>query len=491
MVATSLFSAAPVAAGAGRNADWPAYLFGPAHTSFNANATAIGPADVAALEQTLIWTPPEGVLDASPTVYHGRVYIGTTAGTLFAMDEDGSNIVSRALDTAKYCGATRGIVSTAAVAVPPGSMRGVLYVAGARKLYALDPDTLEDVHAPVLIGDPPLARQGAFYVWSSPAVAGGRIYLGITSANVKDSLGQCALLSRGSVEVFRQSDLHPLAIHWTAPATARPSGQCQTDCPGQGGDVWSSVGATKDGSAFVAVGNEDDRTEDGTTPPGESASVIRLDGATLARGPKDRYRPPGVLGGDNDFGASPTLFTAPVDGKATRLVASCNKNGVLYAMRQADLRAGPVWQRRVGNARPEGPPNSLNDHCQASVVADTANDRLYIGANSITIGGRDFLGSVQALNPSTGKFLWRRGLPSGPILGTPSLDGAGVLAAATWDNHPSGARNFLFLLDAATGKLLRKIATPGNSRTFPQPVFADDALFLATEEAGLYAFRSP
>src|SRR5437867_8263221 len=65
--------------------NWPSYLFGPRHSSMNQLATAITPANASGV--TAAWPSPfipsghsgraRPFLYGSPTVYNGRVYIGT------------------------------------------------------------------------------------------------------------------------------------------------------------------------------------------------------------------------------------------------------------------------------------------------------------------------------------------------------------------------------------------------------------------------------
>jgi hypothetical protein len=71
-------------------------------------------------------------------------------------------------------------------------------------------------------------------------------------------------------------------------------------------------------------------------------------------------------------------------------------------------------------------------------------------------------------------------------MGTPSLDGAGVLAAGTYSCGSSG-NSGAYLINASTGTILTRLPT-GTSRVFGQLVFAQDNLFVATETDGLYDF---
>jgi outer membrane protein assembly factor BamB len=92
---------------------------------------------------------------------------------------------------------------------------------------------------------------------------------------------------------------------------------------------------------------------------------------------------------------------------------------------------------------------------------------------------------VGRASPGTGAFAWRTPLPCA-VMGTPSLDGAGVLAAGTY-RCPAGQKPGAYLIDASTGAILTSLPV-GSGRVFAQPVFAQGTLFVATESNGLYDF---
>ena len=108
--------------------------------------------------------------------------------------------------------------------------------------------------------------------------------------------------------------------------------------------------------------------------------------------------------------------------------------------------------------------------------------RLFIGGNA-TIGGGAF-GTLVRVDPATGAVIWERGL-GGNILGSPSLNGANVIAAATYDTT-AGVNNGTYLLDARDGTVLRFITV--GEKEFAQPVFAGSYLLLGTLWGGLNAY---
>lgn len=66
------------------------------------------------------------------------------------------------------------------------------------------------------------------------------------------------------------------------------------------------------------------------------------------------------------------------------------------------------------------------------------------------------------------------------MVGSPTLDGGGVLAVPTFTD--SG----LFLIQASTGSILRNLPT---GPEFGQPVFADNMLLAPTKKFGIWAYK--
>ena len=90
------------------------------------------------------------------------------------------------------------------------------------------------------------------------------------------------------------------------------------------------------------------------------------------------------------------------------------------------------------------------------------------------------------VDPATGAVIWQTGV-TGSIIGTPGMDGSGVIAAATYGSTTS--QNGLFLIDAATGQILKTISYSA-AQTFGQPVFADRYLLVASRGNGLRAYTT-
>ncbi len=446
--------------------DWREYLHGPQHSSVSL-ATAFTPSNAGSVRQVWHWQPPVITgrpaprLDASPTVAAGRVYIGAVSGGFYALSEaTGKVLWSRQLDTEpRVTCPARGITSTAAVVPDPVTGTSTVYVSGARYTYALNAVTGAVVWK-TEIGPPSLASPDAYYNWSSPTVAGGHIYVGLSS-------GCDDPLIRGGLVELDQHTGQVLHTWHTV-----PSGSV-------GGSIWSSAAATVSGSdVWVSTGNECDPTIN-TCPSGNqvghSLSIVHLSSSlTLLQA----WQAPGTAGHghDWDFGSSPTLFGS---GTPPPGVGACNKNGRYYALAANPLGSTPLWADTIG-----APAASLSS-CLASAVWNGPAGALYVGGDATTIGATSYGGSVRQVSPATGSYLWQTGLPCA-VMGTPSLDSADVLAAGTYTctapNTPGA-----YLINAATGAILTTLPV-ASSRVFGQPVFAQGTLFVATDTKGLYNF---
>jgi outer membrane protein assembly factor BamB len=441
--------------------NWSAFLFGPAHGSTNAAATAITPANAAGVSVVWKWRPDPATMPgqsgnglyASPTVVNGRIYIGANTGVMYALDENtGAVVWQRFLGFVPTltCGA-RGLLSTATVATDPVNGRRMVYVYSPDGyLYALTASTGDVVWKSVVAIPSTVAND--YFAWSSPTVFGGHVYVGFA--------GYCGEPPvRGGAKVFDQTTGALQATFWSVPDD-------QT-----GGGAWSSLAVDAGtGSVFMTSAN---------STIGNHAWITRLDGQTLAL--QDSWVVPHTeTTPDSDFGASPVLFRGTVDGTPMPLVGACNKNGIFYAWQRQNLAVGPVWRFREGNPDADG-----TSQCNAAAVWDGSH--LFVaGGSATTVDGVDYPGAIRSLDPSTGVPVWETGLP-GHVLGTPTLDGSGVLAVASW-NSTEDSRDGVaesWLVDASNGRILATL--PTRSSAFAQPVFADQYLFVATTRSGLYA----
>jgi outer membrane protein assembly factor BamB len=429
-------------------------------------ATAFTLANAASATRVWHWQPPEvhgkpaPVLDASPTVVAGRVFIGAQSGMFYALKEStGAVLWSRQLGirpSIKKC-KPRGITSTATVLPDPVSGQLTVYVSGAHYLYALNPASGAMVWRTRIgraVPDPE-----AYYNWSSPTVVAGHIYVGVAA-------GGCSFI-RGGVAELDQHTGKLLHTWYSVPAGSI------------GASVWSTPAVSPTGSdVWVSTGDECD-PKINVCPAGDKMGHA-LSIVHLSRSLKflQAWQAPGTAGHDWDFGSSPALFGGTGVGPD---VGACNKDGVYYALGANPLNSSPLWTLRVGVPASQTAVN----WCVSSSVWDAATGTMYIGANATTIRGVSYGGSIGEVNPATGSYVWHTGLPCA-VEGTPSLDSAGVLGVGTY-TCPGSLHPGAYLVDASTGAVLKSLPVRP-SMVFGQLVFADGTLFVATETSGLYDF---
>jgi outer membrane protein assembly factor BamB len=434
--AASSHPARAAAQGTAPATDWPGYLDGPLHTSYSPAQTTITPADAMRLVNRWHDAPGQTYL-ASPTVADGAVFIGSNAGWFYQL-----NISTGAVEHKAFLGYrpqngcnAHGIVATATVAVDPLDHQDTVYVAGADGyLYAFSAANLALKWKSVIAI--PSRTVTNYYAWASPAVANGAIYVGVSSDCTHPFI-------RGGVISYDQATGQKIAEFSTV-----PKGHL-------GASVWSSIAVGPGGYVYATTGNSP-----GSDPElASSDSILKLAPDTLKL--LSAWQVPAAQA--LDFGGSPVIFGP--------YVGACNKNGIFYALRQQTMRL--AWERRVGAT--EEPVAE----CLAAPVYD--GRYLYLAGPKATISGKRFRGSIQKRLASNGSLVWQTGLPEG-VVGSPTMDGGGVVAVGTYDDGPTP--NATYLVDAATGKILRNLVSGWD---FGQSVFADGCLFTANTN-GVYAW---
>lgn len=442
IAAGATVTATSVTASAVTTSDWPAYLGGQAHSSYNATQTTVTPANAATLvrkwqfagDRPTVAGQPAATFISSPVVADGAVFIGTNAGWFYKLDETTGAVLAKVFIGYRprlTCSAA-GFAATATVAADPSDGQDTVYVAAPNGyLYAFRAANLGVRWRSAIAY--PSATVSDFYDWSSPTVANGKIYVGVSS--------ECDNpLVRGGVVGFDQATGHRFALFSTV-----SNGTL-------GGSVWSSVAVDTDGYVYATTGNP----QDGASQLHYSESIVKLDGATLK--PVASFTvPEAERTADGDFGGSPTIFGPDV--------GACNKNGRYYALNRSTMQL--VWEQRMGAASKSSTPAQ----CSSAAVYD--GKYLYFAGPAATIKGVAYRGTIRRINPVTGNFLWQTGLPNG-VIGPASMDGGGVIAVGTYDN--SATPNATYLVNAANGAMLRTLV-PGAD--FAQTAFADGWLFAA------------
>lgn len=425
--------------------DWPAYLGGAWHWSYNSADKAITSALVPHLVNKWHFGAGQDFL-ASPTVADGAVYIGSPSGWFYKLNEATGAVEARAFIGVQAGGGDCkpwGVIDTATAATDPGDGELTVYVGGPDGyLYAFNAANLALRWKSVVAL--PMPGGHTYFDWSSPTVSHGRIYIGVASYCGEP-------LIQGGVISYDQATGEQLGEYYSVPAGHT------------GGSVWSSVAVGPGGYVYASTGNGP------TSDPelGYSESIVRLTPTTLGYSGSFQV-PPDEVTYDGDFGASPLLF-GPYLG-------ACDKNGIFYMLNRSTMTV--AWQVRIGASSYAVP----HANCLATPVYNRRD--LFFAGPEVIIHGTVYRGSVQARNPATGALIWETGLPNG-VTGSPTMNGAGVIAVGTYDFTNNW--NYTYLINAATGKIIRRLVA---GRDFAQSVFADGWLFTANSN-GVYAWGLP
>lgn len=380
-----------------------------------------------------------------PAAVAGVVYWGSWDGWAHATRADGRELwdhfLGRTIDRACDPQAV-GVASSPAVAtvVIGGRATPVVYIGGGNaQVYALNAAT------GAVLWTRRMGPSPSTFIWSSPIVVNGSVYIGVSS------FGDCPLV-RGQL-----AKLNAVTGALQADLFTVPSG-----CVG--GGIWNTpVYDASDNSIYVATGN--------ANCLGYSEAIVKARASDLHV--LSSWTPSAAeRAGDNDFGASPTLFTRGTQP----LVGAVNKNGIFYTLDRRNLAAGPVWKQRIafGGDCPQ---------CGNADIATAAWDgaKLYVasGATSMLDGLR-CAGSVRALNPADGSVIWQHCFQNGPVLGRVNLLG-GLIAVE--EGH------YVIVLTAANGATRDLVYNPHGGQFWGTPTLAPGVVYAGSLDGYLYSFR--
>ena len=431
----------------GTSSDWTTYLQGTDRTAFGTD-DVITPTSAPNLHlawQTSDAGPSHGVF-SQPVVSNGLVYWGSFDGYERATNTSGALVWQTFLGTTSPPACTdpseAGVASTPTITtdVPVDGATSVLYVGGGdSKVYALNAATGAVLWSYNVGGNPNT------FLWDSPAVFGNSVYIGIAS------FGDCPLVQGQFIQLNRVTG----ALQNTFDIV--PNG-----CTG--GGVWGSPSVdAAAGTIYFDTGTPGDC-------PGTlgGPSLIELRASDLS-----------VVGtwtvpvaqqlGDPDFGSTPTLFTGVIGGQSVPLVGIINKNGLFYTLKRDALSSGPVWttQIAIGGGNPT---TGMGDIASAAFDGKT----LYVGGDKTSTCS----GTLNALNPSTGAFLWQHCFTDGGfVMGGVTVSSGGVVAV--------GEGSHIAVLSASTGASL--FTYTGVGPFWGPPSIADGVLYEGDMAGNLYA----
>lgn len=427
--------------------DWPNYLLG--NGNFNPHETAITRASAPSLQ--LLWSyHANGSISAQPVEVGGRLYLGAWDGLERALDLNGHQLWATNLGTTEdndCYPSEAGVAGTATVLSMfiRGKQMQVLFVGGGDgNFYALNAANGQVIWH-TLLGEPPAA-----FIWSSPVVYKGSVYIGLSS------FGDCPLIQG---ELFR--------LDAATGAVQNVFATVPDGCIG--GSIWGSpVIDTRAGTIYFATGNADDASCPAGEPFAPALVELRLPDLSLLdywRVPESQW----IL--DSDFGSTPTLFSATMHGKVQQMVGVVNKNGLYYAFIRGQLGNGPVWSDQI----------AVSDGSMSPSAWD--GSLLYIAGTNTTIDGQNCPGSLRAVDPASGKYIWERCLQDNRVLG-PVTAIPGVVVV--------GEGRTIAVLDAASGKSLSGYHdTRADSAFWSAATIAHGVLYVGNMDGMLYAFGLP
>lgn len=424
--------------------DWPTYQYSSARSGFDSSDTILNPSSASHLK--LYWTDTvSGSISAQPVVANSIIYWGSwNGGEEHATDLNNNSIWTSKLGTTtdNNCyPAHVGVSSTATVATI--NEQSMVFVGGGdANFYALNAATGS------ILWKTKLGSSPSHFLWSSPALFNGNIYEGVSS------FGDCPLVQGKMVQLDAATG-----------AITHIFDIVPTGCTG-GGVTGSPTIDAAAGTLYFATGNPGYCG----SPEKYAPAIVELNASDLSLVGVWQV-PTSQQTTDSDFISTPTLFT----GKGgTPMVGVANKNGIFYAFTRDALDNGPVWQDQIakGGDCPQ---------CGDGSISPAAWDgsTLYAAGGKTTIRGKVCKGSLSAINPGNGAFLWQRCFNDGPVL-APVAGVPGVLVV--------GQGPYVVVLAAASGTTLYRFEdTNSGSLFYGGASIANGVIYIGNMDGNLFA----
>ena len=408
--------------------------------------SGLDPADVPRLK--LKWAfgfPGASATFGQPTVFGGRLYVGSEDGTVYSLDAKTGCIYW-----------TFKAPTTVKTAISPGYGGRVAYFGDvAGDVYAIDTATGKLIWK-VHVDTHPAAR-----ITGSPVFFNGRLYVPVSSGEegaAIDPKYPCCTF-RGSVVALDARTGKQVWKAYTIPEPAHPTGQRNS----AGTPLWGPSGAAvwspptideKKHAIYVATGNS---YSDPASAYTDAVIAFRMsDGKMLwhrqltpddrwniACVAPDRINCPQNPGHDFDFGSPPMLRILP-DGRRALIIGQ--KSGVVYAL-NPDQKGQIIWETRIGKGGPLG-------GIQWGGAAE--GNTVFFPLSDWEVDNPNTGGGMFALQASDGQKMWYA--PPAPpacakLFGCSAAQSApptavpGVIFSGSEDGH-------LRAYDAATGKVI-------------------------------------
>jgi outer membrane protein assembly factor BamB len=439
-------------------ADWPGALFNPQNSSYNDLETTLTPTNVNQLALAADFTVDTGTpftdtISTSIISVDGVLYFGSWNGYEYAVNAQTYQVLWKqflGIDTppaSQNCApASVGVASN------PTIVNGILYTGGGDgNMYALD-----TTNGGAIIWQTQVATPPNEFLWGSPAIGNGHVYIGIAS------FGDCPLI-HGRVDMLDQATGALLATHQT------------TTNHYVGNSIWSKIALDPlTGTVIYDTGN-------GSTADAENDAIVMLDWNTLAVEPNGIFQIPlaDQETGDSDFGAS--CMVVPDVGGGKRGVICHNKNTKLYALQLGSTTSSRLsWslQLGIGGESPE--------FDEADITSGAFDGRYaYFATTKTTLNSVTYPGAIYAIDPITGTVVWETPLTQGfPITAAAGANGVLYIAIST-STTPTKA-GMLLALSMQSGTLL--FSYPVSTAVYGSPSVANGHVYLGTVDGRVYDF---
>ena len=416
-------------------AAWSGWGADPSNSRFQ-NARAAGLTSGAVPKLKLKWAfgfPAATTAFATPTVFGGRVFVGSADGTVYSLDARTGCIywTYRAAEGVRNAIVIAPNGKTAYFGDLQGNVYGVQ--AGTGELLW---KTRADEH---LYAE----------ITGTPKLEGGRLYVPVSGGAEQVAAGNPAFeccTFRGSLVALDAESGKQIWKSYTIPEPAKQTGRSTAGTAKWGPSgvaLWSSP--TVDVQHKVIYASTGVNYSDPPTSTSDAVLAFDLDSGRLLWSrqllPNDVFnfgcvteKPancPETKGRDADIGTPPILRTL---GGGRRVLIVGAKSGLAYGL-DPDNQGKVLWETRLASGGPQG----------GMLWGAAADDKLaYFGISDWDPGKPEAGGGVAALEIATGKKVWSTPPPKPACLGTPGCSAAqpgavslipGAVFAGSFDGH--------------------------------------------------------
>jgi outer membrane protein assembly factor BamB len=294
------------------------------------------------------------------------------------------------------------------------------------------------------LGEP---NQPGAYIWSSPLLVNGKVYIGLAS-----TANPCV---RGALYALDAATGKIAWTHYTAPA-----GEL-------GGGVWASPIALSEQHAVVMATGNPCSSVNGLAPASdlEQDSIVAVDWDTGAT--RWAYTAINPDPCDCDFGGGPVNYTY---GGQQYFVAG-NKFGTVYALRLQGNSVQLAWSQHIATVSH----SSVSGITQPPTYADGT---VFVAGNNGNSGNSgSCAGAVWALAADTGALRWQACTPRPTVA-------AGAISGDVYFNASFGS---VVAYQAKTGDVLWHVDLPG-ADVYGGVTISHGALLVGTTKTILHNF---